>query len=647
MCGIVGILSRVSGCHSIEDTIALMADTLAARGPDSSGYWIDPTHTLALGHRRLSILDLSTSGNQPFHSHCGRYVLVYNGEIYNRLELRSQLEAQGLAPPWRGTSDTEILISAFSAWGLIETLQRSRGMFAIALWDRAQHELILVRDRIGEKPIYYGFTGHDFVFASQLKAIRAHPASDLAVDHSALSLMIRHGYVPAPYSIYRNIYKLRPGYLLRVRLDCSLNEPEPWWDFSAAVHQSFLDYPIGGVAHTIDELDNVLSASIADQIDADVPIGALLSGGIDSSIVVALMQKLSNRPVRTFTVGFNESDYDESRSAMSVSKALGTDHTELFVNSNQALELIPRLPDIYDEPFADSSQVPTILISSLTKQHVTVCLSGDGGDELFAGYNRYLWASKVWRRLNHLPFRLRRLFSLSIYGLPASFINYPLSVVNNILPHSLRVSNPTDKFLKLISVLSVSSPSDLYFHLISQWHGKLPLIGISEPTWLASDPARWPLLPSLTECMMAVDTLTYLPDDILVKLDRASMYHSLEMRVPFLDPRVISFAWKLPLDQKIRYGQGKWLLRELLHRYLPKEIMDRPKQGFAVPIDLWLRGPLRDWAEDLLSPASLSLDSLLDPRPIRKKWDDHMAGKNNHHALWNILMYQSWRMRWA
>lgn len=650
MCGIAGCLlsqQRVVSACSPGDVARDMADRLRHRGPDAAGVWSDDLSRIALAHRRLSILDLSAAGDQPMRSACARYVVVYNGEIYNWAELRGELEATGQAPVWRGHSDTEVLLAGIVAWGLEATLRRARGMFALALWDRGEKTLTLARDRIGEKPLYYGRVGDGFAFGSELKALRALPAAHFDTDPGALALMLRYGYVPAPYSIYRGIFKLPPGTLLRVTADGRFGDPEPWWRFAAVAQDGAANRRALSDGMALDELEAVLGAAIGEQMVADVPLGALLSGGLDSSTVVALMQSRSTRPVRTFTIGFTEGHYDEAAHARAVAHHLGTEHTELHVAPAQARDIIPCLPDIYDEPFADSSQIPTALVCALTRQHVTVCLSGDAGDELFGGYNRYFWASSLWRRLGGVHPGLRRAFAGGLSAVSAGAWNGVFGALSPLLPARLRVSNPGDKLHKLAEVMGAPSPEALYRELVSQWRGALPLRRISEPSTLVADPSRWPALSGFAERMMAVDTLTYLPDDILVKVDRAAMAAGLEMRVPFLDARVIDFAWRLPFRQKVRDGQGKWLLRQLLYRHVPRELVERPKQGFGVPIEHWLRGPLRDWAEDLLSPAALGADGMLDPAPIRAMWQRHLLGRNVQYALWNVLMYQAWRRRWV
>jgi asparagine synthase (glutamine-hydrolysing) len=649
MCGIAGFIAGASpidasGLHCVARS---MADTLTHRGPDDGDFWIDGSLGIVLAHRRLAILDLSPAGQQPMHSLCGRYAVVYNGEIYNFYELRSELDAVGLAPAWRGQSDTEVLLAGIVAWGIEKTLLRARGMFALALWDSQQKTLTLARDRVGEKPLYYGRVGNAFVFSSELKALRKLPDARFELDPGALALMLRYGYVPAPKSIYKGISKLMPGMLLHARIDGSFGDPKPWWCFTKAALGGAMHRPAVSDVESIDRLETLLTAAIGEQMVADVPLGALLSGGLDSSMVVAMMQTRSTRPVRTFTIGFAEGDYNEASHAKAVARHLGTEHTELHVDPAQALAIIPRLPDIYDEPFADSSQIPTILLCALTRQHVTVCLSGDAGDELFGGYNRYLWANSLWSRFGHVPPWLRQAMAAGLTAIPAGIWNGAFGSLTSLLPTQLQVSNPGDKLHKFAEVIGALSQESLYRELVSQWRGQLPLRTIWEPSTLVADPSRWPSLPSFTERMMAVDTQTYLPDDILVKLDRAAMASSLETRVPFLDPRLIDFAWNLPLHLKVRDGYGKWLLRQLLYRYVPQVLVDRPKQGFSVPLEHWLRGPLREWAEDLLSPSALAADGLLDPTPIRAMWRRHLSGQNVQYAIWNVLMYQAWRRRWV
>ena len=640
MCGLVGFLNRNTDIDPLQ--LKRAASALRHRGPDREGIWFDATAGIGLGHCRLSILELSSAGDQPMVSHSGQYVLVYNGEVYNHLTLRENLKAEGAEPEWMGHSDTETLLAAISAWGLVKTLQRSRGMFALGLWNRKTKSLLLARDRVGEKPLYYGMAGSSFVFASELRAIPQICGDSLEVDHDSLSLMLRYGYVPSPRSIYRGIFKMPPGTLLHVQADGTFGEPEAWWSLEEVVQKAQGNRLSIKPDEVVQQLEALLSSAIREQMVADVPLGALLSGGVDSSLVVALMQAQSKKPVQTFTIGFQEKEFDESTHAKLVARHLGTHHTELHVTPKQALEIIPRLPEIYDEPFADASQVPTALVCEMTRRHVKVALSGDAGDELFGGYNRYIWTLALWAKLQHIPRFGRAGIASTITAIPASCFNRIQSTVGHFLPNSLRVNNPGDKLHKLAEVLGASSKETFYQKLASQWHGGIPLLRASEPSSYLSDSSRWLAAESFAEQMMAVDTLTYLPDDILVKLDRASMAVGLEMRVPFLDERIINFAWRLPLSMKIQGKTGKWILRQLLHRRVPAAFFERPKQGFSVPIDKWLRGPLRDWAEDLLSPSNLAADGLLDPRPIQTLWKRHLSGANVQYALWGVLMYQAW-----
>jgi asparagine synthase (glutamine-hydrolysing) len=647
MCGIAGLIALDSSgdLSWLLSNGSAMANTIIHRGPNSGDIWVDAESRLVLAHRRLSIVDLSEAGSQPMVSACGRYVIALNGEIYNWKELRQSLEDMSAAPVWRGHSDTEVLLACISKWGLQKTLSMSRGMFALALWDKKEKKLELARDRIGEKPLYYGYLGSSIVFASELKAIRALEWGKFEVDKEALALMLRYGYVPTPYSIYRGIKKLQPGHIVKI-VDGDIETPKKWWDFISMAENAIEHRQDISAAEAVRLLEVHISNAVGEQMLADVPIGALLSGGIDSSTIVSIMQEKSNRRVQTFTVGFSESSYDEAKHASLVAQHLGTEHTEIYISSNQALEVIPHLPEVYDEPFADSSQIPTILISELTKKSVTVCLSGDGGDELFGGYNRYLWASSIWKKIRILPLSTRGLIGDCIASVTTQKLDLLAGLVMPIIPKSYRISNPGDKLNKFSEVMRSRSQVDLYQKLISQWRG-MSLLKKSKEVSLPL--LNLPLLgdkESFVEWMMMTDTMTYLPDDILVKVDRAGMAYGLETRLPFLDSRLMDFAWNLPANLKIRDGQGKWLLRQLLYKRVPQYLIDRPKQGFGVPIENWLRGPLREWAEDLLSPESLELDGLLDSNLIRDIWNKHLSGRNFQHALWNVLMFQAWRRRW-
>lgn len=648
MCGLAGFISPPCYPASVLKGFVLsMTDSIRHRGPDDLGAWADEAAGIALAHRRLSILDLSPSGHQPMASPCSRYVIAFNGEIYNHSDLRSELERTGKALSWRGHSDTETLLAGFSVWGVRATVERCIGMFAFAVWDKAERILTLGRDRMGEKPLYYGWQGNgshaSFLFCSEIKALKAHPAFTAPINRDALCLLMRHNCIPAPHSIYQGIYKLPPGHLLTV----SLAKPEPelvrYWSLAQAAAAGVAAPFKGTDEQAIDELESLLKSAVSQQMMADVPLGAFLSGGIDSSTIVALMQAQSNRPVKTFTIGFSEAGYNEAVHAKAVARHLGTDHTELYVSPQQAMDVIPKLPSLYCEPFSDSSQIPTFLVSQLARQHVTVSLSGDAGDELFAGYNRYVMTANLWGKLNRLPVFLRRMAAASIRGLSPNGWNAMLNPAQHWLPSKLRMANVGEKLHKGVGVLSARSVDDLYLGLVTHWEPDGLVIGGHEPqTYLNGLPLDLDGLSDVQR-MMALDAITYLPDDILVKVDRAAMGVSLETRVPFLDHRVVEFAWRLPQHLKMRDGVGKWALRQVLYRHVPKELIERPKMGFGVPIESWLRGPLRDWAENLLDENRLHQEGYLNPAPIRQKWAEHLSGKRNwQHDLWDVLMFQAW-----
>ena len=644
MCGIAGWL----GPETATDVVTRVGDTLVHRGPDDGGSWADVAAGVTLLHRRLAIVDLSPAGHQPMASANGRYVIAFNGEIYNHLDLRRDLETSGAAPSWRGHSDTETLLAALGAWGIEAALKRCVGMFAFALWDRESRSLTLARDRMGEKPLYYGWQGRSFLFGSELKALKAHPAFRGEVDRDVLTLYLRHNYVPAPYSIYKGVFKLPPGSWLTLATDAAsavLPAPTFYWRALDAAAQPVREDLDDATAQA--ELDAGLRRSIAGQRVADVPLGAFLSGGIDSSAVVALMQAQSSRPVKTFTIGFHEKGYNEAEHAHAVAAHLGCEHTELYVTPEQAMAVIPRLPELYDEPFADSSQIPTFLVAQLARQHVTVSLSGDGGDELFGGYNRYFWASRIWRGLGSAPHALRAGVARAMAGLSPAAWNRLFAAVGFALPARFRYANPGDKLHKLAEMLAARSPEEVYLYLVSQWKQPADLVpGAAELPTVLTDRQRWAPLERFESRMMYLDQMSYLPDDILVKVDRAAMGVSLETRVPMLDHRLVEFAWSLPMRMKIRNGQGKWLLRQLLYRYVPKELIERPKMGFGVPIDAWLRGPLREWAEALLSAERLQQEGYFNPEPIREKWREHLSGRRNWaYYIWTILMFQAWLER--
>jgi asparagine synthase (glutamine-hydrolysing) len=650
MCGFTGFLARETGDSGASTSIVTnMALAIARRGPDDAGAWVDVAKGIALGHRRLSIVDLSAAGHQPMPSSSGRYVLAFNGEIYNHMALRSDLEHAGHAPPsWRGHSDTETLLAGFDAWGVQGMVERCIGMFAFALWDRNSHTLTLARDRVGEKPLYYGWQGlgqhATFLFGSELKALKRHPTFSAGVDRHALCLFMRHNYIPAPYSIYEGIAKLEAGCMLTVSLAAPTPVVARYWSVPA-VAVAGCAAPFSGTAgQAVDRLESLLESAVRQQMMADVPLGAFLSGGIDSSTIVALMQAQSTRPIKTFTIGFNEAGYNEAVHAKAVAEHLGTEHTELYVSATQALDIIPQLPSIYCEPFSDSSQIPTFLVARLAREHVTVSLSGDAGDELFCGYNRYLIADKLWHRLAAMPRGSRRIMARALTSLTPARWNAILGPVQAVLPGAIRQANLGDRLHKAAGVLASTSVAALYRGLVSHWDDPASIVvGGEEPaTWLTGNAPQLPGLDDVQR-MMALDMLSYLPDDILVKVDRASMGVSLESRVPFLDHRVVEFAWNLPQSMKLRDGVGKWVLRQVLYRHVPQALVDRPKMGFGIPVGDWLRGPLKAWAEDLLDAKRLEQEGYFHPAQIRRKWAEHISGVRDWQShLWDVLMFQSW-----
>jgi len=649
MCGLTGFWQP--GGFSAPDAEAMatvMAQRIAHRGPDSGGIWVDAATGIALGHRRLSILDLSSEGHQPMLSACGRYVISFNGEIYNFKTLRRELENTG--GTFRGHSDTEVMLAAISQWGLEKALQQFNGMFAFALWDREERRLHLVRDRLGEKPLYYGWMGKTFLFGSELKALRAHPNFLPEINRNAIALFLRHNYIPAPYSIYQGIYKLLPGtYLTIRRTDIGRAPvPIPYWSVKEAAERGVANPFRGRVEEAVAQLETLLQDAAKLRMEADVPLGAFLSGGIDSSTVVALMQAQSPRPVKTFTIGFHEGAYNEATHAKAVAKHLGTDHTALYVTPAEAMAVIPRLPVLYDEPFSDSSQIPTFLVSQLARQHVTVSLSGDGGDELFGGYNRYFLGRDIWGKIGWMPRGARHIAARALTAISSQKWDQVLSLFGPLLPSKLKQRTSGDNLYKLASILDIENPEAMYLRLISHWKDPATLVvGASEPPTALTDSSRHAKLSNFTQQMMYLDAVTYLPDDILAKVDRASMGVSLEARVPFLDHRLVEFAWRIPLSMNIRNGKGKWLLRQILHKYVPEQLIERPKMGFGVPIDAWLRGPLREWAEALLGESRLKQEGFLHPEPIRQKWREHLSGAYNwQYYLWDVLMFQAWLAHW-
>ena len=648
MCGIAGFLSTPgSKPEEIFDQARTMAEALVHRGPDDSGVWHDTDVCIALAHRRLSIIDLSSAGHQPMHSACGRFVIIFNGEIYNHLSMRDRLASTGYSYGWRGHSDTETLLAGFAVWGVSDTLQRAVGMFAFALWDKIERSLTLARDRFGEKPLYYGWVGHGadqaFLFGSELKALRAYSQFDNPINRGALALYMQYSSVPAPYSIYENIFKLQPGSILTLRKSELANRNPSivhYWQLTDIVRRGMAD-PVFKETKAVSLLDKVLREAVALQSVADVPLGAFLSGGVDSSAIVALMQTQSARPVQTFTIGFEEAGFDESPHALAVARHLGTEHHEIRVTPDDARAVIPLLPRLYDEPFADSSQIPTYLVCKAARQNVTVSLSGDAGDELFGGYNRYIWAERIWKQIAWLPLPLRRLFGASIQQIPTG----AWDGLGLILPGNHGIARMGDKAYKMVHRMkTVKSLDDLYRSLVTEW--PLDVALVKGATSLATQLDNANLVAGLSEVehrMMLWDSLTYLPDDILTKVDRAAMGVSLETRVPFLDHRVAELAWRLPLNMKIRGKEGKWALRQVLYKYVPKELIERPKAGFAIPVGQWLRGPLRDWADALLDERRLELEGYLKPAPIREIWSQHLRGRHEWtERLWTVLMFQAW-----
>jgi asparagine synthase (glutamine-hydrolysing) len=630
MCGITGFFqpAGLSGDAALA-VLNGMSASLSHRGPDDSGTWVDADAGIALGHRRLSVLDLSPAGHQPMLSASGRFAIVFNGEIYNHADMRREMEQLRPTPQWRGHSDTEILLAAFERWGLEASLKKTIGMFAFALWDRQQRNLTLVRDRLGEKPLYYGWQDGVLLFGSELKALRAHPAFRNSIDRGVLAEYFRHGFIAAPQSIYQGIFKLLPGSYVQFSGPGQRDiapRPRAYWSLREAAERGLAD-PFGGSDQdAVEQLDAELRRAVAQQCVADVPLGAFLSGGVDSSTIVALMQAQASRPVKTFTIGFHESEYNEAGQARLVAQRLGTDHTELFVSPREAMEVIPRLPSLYDEPFGDSSAIPTVLVSQLARRHVTVALSGDGGDELFGGYARYIRTSDIWSSLRRVPYIVRRAASLGV----------------SAFSRNSRTPSTRDKAARLAQYLAAKDAASLYRAQMAQrpeayafvvGHDARPVAPVSDEALSGGD---------IYSTMMYMDAATYLPDDILVKVDRASMSVGLEARVPMLDHRVLEFAWHLPLTLKVRGRTGKWLLKQVLNKYLPDSLPIRPKMGFGVPVGRWVREPLRDWAESLLGEERLRSEGFLDPKLARDQWALHLAGNSGGDQIWHMLAFQAW-----
>jgi asparagine synthase (glutamine-hydrolysing) len=661
MCGIAGFLDPKRRLSAPMEQILNMLTVLAHRGPDNHGVWFDSSMGIGLGHRRLSIMDLSSEGNQPMVSRGGRYVIAYNGEIYNHREVRKDLEkSTDELIVWRGHSDTEVLLAAIEEWGLNSVLRRINGMFAFVLWDRKEQILHLARDRMGEKPLYYGWVGDTLLFASELKALKAIPLFSGEIDRNALSLFIRYNYIPYPYSIYKGFYKLPQASILSIPQKYQIGKhgffpypdahdrgglsPVTYWSMTKVATQSLESRFNGTYEEIIGELEKLMLDAVELRMEADVPLGAFLSSGIDSSLVVALMQRQSSRPIKTFSIGSNNRSYDEAQDARVVANYLGTDHTQLYISPQEALQVIPLLPRLYDEPFADSSQIPTYLVSELARRQVVVSLSGDGGDELFAGYNRHFISRKIWNKIRHIPKTFRKEVSTAMMSIPTKYWDKVLSSLGGIVQTRFNANIRSDRLHKLALIIGSSSPEEMYLKLVSNWaEPESVVVNCVEPSSVVMEREQWPDIPDFTERMMFLDLVTYLPDDILVKVDRASMGVGLESRVPFLDHRVVEFSWKVPIWMKIKNGKGKWIIRQILKKYLPQEVVERPKKGFDFPINNWLRGSLRDWAESLLDSSRIQQEGYLNSVTIEKEWRRYLSCESNSfQRLWSICMFQAW-----
>lgn len=646
MCGIAGYWSDNQKQFPADPVLGReMASRLERRGPDGESVWVNSEASIVLSHRRLSIIDLTETGTQPMKSESGRFVISFNGEIYNHLDLRKQVENENSEKQWNGTADTETLLACIEIWGFKTALQKTIGMFAIALWDQKKKSLTLARDRAGEKPLYYGAHNGVLFFASDLSALRVHPAFKAEINRNSLHLYTLFSYIPAPYSIYKDIHKLEPGQFVTYDTPTTTPQYETYWSLRSDAIEAGMENPFqGSYGDAVNHLETTLKDAVERQMISDVPLGAFLSGGIDSSTIVSLMQAVSDKPIRTFTIGTEDKNYNEAEHAKKVAEHLGTDHHELMVSPQQALDVIPTLGKMYAEPFSDSSQIPTHLVSKLARETVTVSLSGDGGDELFCGYNRYQMAGR-FQRVSNIPRVLRRGLAKSIQSIGPQTYNNSLKHVRKFLPLGLSHGNLGDRLHKAASILDCKDVLEYYQRLVSTWQDPAELVlGGHEPeTQISRHPPNSSSREAIINDMMALDYLTYLPDDILCKVDRAAMAVSLETRVPFLDQNVVEFAWSLPLAFKMQDNVGKKVLRDVLYKYVPKKLIERPKMGFGIPLDVWLRGPLREWAEHLLNEKTLREQGYFNADLVRKIWQQHIKGThNNQYLVWNILMFQSW-----
>lgn len=650
MCGIAGYIdfSRSSSKEQLERTACRMGDAQNMRGPDGSGQWSDPEAGIALDHRRLAIIDLTIEGVQPMISMSGRYVTVYNGEIYNYRDLREELEASESFAGWRGHSDTEVMLEAVEQWGFEKALERFNGMFAIAIWDREERCLYLARDRMGEKPLYYARQADTFIFGSELKALMQHPSMQKEVDRDSLSAYLRYNYIPAPKTIFKNVYCLLPGTWTCIQADGEIMVPRNYWSLLDCARLAEDRIFTAADDTVIETLEDLLLKVVEREMISDVPLGAFLSGGIDSSLIVALMQQCTLAPVKTFTIGFDDEAYNEAEDAKRVAEHIGTEHTELYVSPRDALDIIPQIPHIWDQPFADASQIPTHLVSRMTREHVTVALSGDGGDELFAGYNRHFKGCSIWNRISSIPVPLRRFAAQAISRISPESWDKVFKMYGPVLPSSMQMRLPGQKIHKLADVMAASSAVEYYRDLTSCWlNPDDVVIGADEFRSTFLNPEMQPGQDNLTSWMQFMDAATYLPDDILTKVDRAAMGISLETRAPFLDHEIVEFSQRLPMHLRVQDGKSKYALRRILYKYVPQEYIERPKMGFGIPIDNWLRGPLKEWAEELLSVKRLDSEGYFESSHIRLAWNEHMSGeKDNHYKLWNILVFQSWCDHW-